>query len=80
LAITSAHITNIPITENGGGKGGRGGEKREKKGRRGKKGRGRGKILIPGFRSPNSPENNVPRITRATVTNILEYLEKGKVS
>jgi hypothetical protein len=33
------------------------GGKEEEKGRRGKKGRGRGKILIPGFRSPNNRIN-----------------------
>jgi hypothetical protein len=30
------------------------GGKEGENGRRGKKGKGRGKILIPGFRSPNS--------------------------
>jgi hypothetical protein len=58
------------VTENGGGKGGRGGGK---KGRRREKGRGRGKILISGFRSRNN-ENNFPNDYSINVTNVFEYI------
>jgi hypothetical protein len=71
LARISAHITNLPHDENGGGKGGREGEK---EGGKGKKGEGRGKILIPGFRLLKRGENNV------CDKYLIIYLEKGKDS
>jgi hypothetical protein len=71
LARISAHITNLPEEENGGGKGGREGEK---EGGKGKKGEGRGKILIPGFRLLKRGENNV------CDKYLIIYLEKGKDS
>jgi hypothetical protein len=57
----------------GGGEGGRGGGKGREKGRRREKERGRGKILIPGFRSRNN-ENNFPTVKSVSVTNVLECI------
>ena len=61
-------------------------ERAEEKGKKGKKREGEEKkeggeerfLFLDSDR--RTVENNVPRITRATLTNIVEYLEKGKVS